>query len=388
MSEGSPNTILPGAMIGLLGGGQLARMTALAARSMGYRIAVLDPDPQCAASALADVVIGASFDDPVAAVKLARQSDVVTYEIERIAPAALRSAQEAGLLRPQADVLEKVQDRERQKRWLESHGHPLGPWKLAGNAQDLEAALGEFGICRVKRTYGGYDGRSQLRVTGREFAEKAMRDLNGVCVAEKELDLEMELSVLIARSPDGNVAAHPVSANWHEDGTLVRSLIPAPIDPAIAGKAVELAKAVACDLRVEGLLAVELFLTRRGEMLVNELAPRPHNTFHAAGAACTIGQFEQYIRAVCGLPLGHPEVHGSAVLINLLGDLWVGNEQPPFSTVLAIPGVSLHLYGKQPRPRRKVGHLVARGATAEVALERADQAMRALQMRVTEASFK
>jgi 5-(carboxyamino)imidazole ribonucleotide synthase len=370
--------ILPGAVIGLLGGGQLARMTGLAARAMGYHIVVLDPDPKCAAAPIADEVIAANFDDVEAAARLARRSSVVTYEIERIAPEPLRAAAALAPLRPQAAVLECVQDREQQKQWLSAHGFPLGAWRPVASAHDLAEAVAQFGVCRVKRTRGGYDGRAQMRVATVRESSAAISELGGACVAEQELSLAMELSVLVARSPAGEMVAHPPAMNWHEDGILVRSLLPAPIEPGLARQATEMAKAIAAELQVEGLLVVEMFVTSDGRLLVNELAPRPHNTFHGAGAVCATGQFEQFVRAICGLPLGSTEARGAAVLMNLLGDLWQ-EEAPDLEGVLTVPGVSLHLYGKQPRPRRKVGHLIARAGTAEMALERAEMASARLQ---------
>jgi len=372
-SASHPQAILPGATLGLLGGGQLGRMTALAARSLGYRIAVLDPDPNCAAAPIADSIIVAAFDDADAARELARRSAVVTYEIERIAPAVLQAVAEAGLLRPGAEVLSCIQDRARQKRWLSGHGYPVGPWQEVTTGADLQRALSDLGPCRVKRTQGGYDGRAQVRVGQVAEAFEAMAQLKGPAVAEQELQLRQELSVLVARSPQGQVVAHPAAANWHDDGVLGCSLFPAPIPRALAREATDLATSLAVALGVEGLLAVELFITQAGALLVNELSPRPHNTFHAAGAACATGQFEQFVRAVCGLPLGSTESQGASVLVNLLGDLWLG-PQPPLESVLAIPGVSLHLYGKEPRPLRKVGHLTVVGASAAQALVRAEAA--------------
>lgn len=377
--------ILPGATIGLLGGGQLGRMTALAARSMGYKVAVLDPDPHCAASPLADTVIVGAFDDVEAACRLARGSAVVTYEIERLAPAVLRAVAECVPLRPGAQVLECIQDRARQKRWLADHGYPVGPWRDVATGAELEQALLDLGPCRVKRTQGGYDGRSQLRVERPVEAVQAMGQLSGPSVAEQELQLSLELSVLVARSPQGSVVAHPPAANWHDDGVLGFSLFPAPIPRALAREATELATNIAVELEVEGLLAVELFVTQGGRLLVNELSPRPHNTFHAAGAACATGQFEQFVRAVCGLPLGSTEPRGASVLVNLLGDLWLG-PQLDLEAALAVPGVSLHLYGKEPRPLRKVGHLTVCGATAAQALARAEAAVAFLEPQVPSAS--
>jgi 5-(carboxyamino)imidazole ribonucleotide synthase len=348
-------------------------MTALAARSMGYHITVLDPDPYCAASPLADKLIAASFDDAGAAAQLAARADVVTYEIERIAPSALTAAAASAPLRPSPSVLEYVQDRARQKRWLSSHGFPVGDWRFVAGAAELASAVRELGPCRAKRTHGGYDGRSQMRVPSVDQAAHAFDQLRGECIAEKELVLTLELSVLIACSHRGVMAAHPVAENWHDDGILVRSLIPAQIDPNLAGQATQLARDIATALDVRGLLAVEMFVTQQGQLLINELAPRPHNTFHAAGAACATGQFSQFVRAICGMPLGSTEPHGFAALMNLLGDLWQDGP-PDFESALRVPGVSLHLYGKEPRPRRKVGHLVAQAPSAALALECANSA--------------
>ncbi|MBK9796932.1 MAG: 5-(carboxyamino)imidazole ribonucleotide synthase [Holophagaceae bacterium] len=360
-------------------------MTALAARSMGYRVAVLDPDPHCAAASLADTVIVGAFDDVEAARQLARGSAVVTYEIERVAPAVLQAVAEAVPLRPGAHVLACIQDRARQKRWLGDHGYPVGPWREVATDAELEQALLDLGPCRVKRTQGGYDGRSQVRVERPQEAVWAMGQLNGPSVAEQELQLSLELSVLVARSPRGSVVAHPPAANWHDDGVLGFSLFPAPIQQRLAREATELATSIAVDLEVEGLLAVELFITQGGRLLVNELSPRPHNTFHGAGAACATGQFEQFVRAICGLPLGATETHGASVLVNLLGDLWLGPELQ-LEEALAIPGVSLHLYGKEPRPLRKVGHLTVCGATAAQALSRAEAAVAFLEPSIPSAS--
>lgn len=369
--------ILPGSVIGILGGGQLARMTALAARAMGYRILVLDPDPHCAAAPVADAVVAAPFDDPHAALQLARQCSVVTYEIERIAPAVLHAVAAVAPLRPSASVLERVQDRMRQKRFLERHGFPVGPWRPVNSAPELQSALAELGACRVKRSQGGYDGRSQMRLKSCADAHAAFAQLGGTCVAEAELALAAELSVLVARSPQGETAVYPVAANWHDDGVLAYTLLPALIDPALARRASALAVSLAEVLDLEGLLVVEMFVTQSGELLVNELAPRPHNTFHAAGECCATSQFEQFVRGICGLPLGSVELHGAAVLLNLLGRE-AGDAAADAAAALQIPGVSLHLYGKQPRPRRKIGHLVARGGDASQALHRADRAAQLL----------
>jgi 5-(carboxyamino)imidazole ribonucleotide synthase len=364
-------------MIGVLGGGQLARMTALAARSMGYRIAVLDPDPNCAAAPIVDEVLAARFDDPHAALELARRSAVVTYEIERIAPAVLHAVAQVAPLRPGAAVLGVVQDRITQKQFLNGHDYPVGAWESVTTAAELEAAVAKLGACRVKRSRGGYDGRSQMRVTRVEDAAAAFAQLGGDSVAESELALAGELSVLVSRSPRGEIAVHPPAANRHRDGVLTYSILPAPIEPRLAREATSLALSLADDLSVEGLLVVEMFVTEDGDLLVNELAPRPHNTFHAAAECGATSQFEQFVRAICGLPLGTTESAGASVLINLLGRT-SGEESTQASGVLAIPGVSLHLYGKQSRPGRKIGHVVARGPNHSLAWQRASDAMRVL----------
>jgi 5-(carboxyamino)imidazole ribonucleotide synthase len=369
--------VMPGSMIGILGGGQLARMTAMAARAMGYRIAVLDPDPDCAAAPVADDVIVAPFDDATAALQLAAQCAVVTYEIERIAPAVLQAVAGTAPLRPGAAVLECVQDRARQKRFLEAHGYPVGAWRHVSLGSDLAQAIAELGPCRVKRSQGGYDGRAQMRVARAEEAQAAFAELGGSCVAEAELDLEIELSVLVARSPRGEIAVHPPSANWHHDGVLTYSLLPAMVDAALAKQATDAAVSLAADLKIEGLLVVEMFVAKDGRLLVNELAPRPHNTFHAAGSCCVTGQFEQYVRAICGLPLGSTEVCGAAALVNLLGSE-DSTEPANIPDLLRIPGVSVHLYGKKSRPRRKIGHVVVRGSGANHTRSRAYDAMRLL----------
>lgn len=377
-----------GATIGILGGGQLGRMAAIAARTLGYRVRVLDPDPACAARGVVDHCVAAAFDDPQGAAELARSCDVVTLEIESIGRASMAAAAAEAPLRPSPAVLALVQDRLAQKRWLSQHGFPTGPFAAAANPEELEAALRAFDHdCFVKARRGGYDGRGQVRVPPpREGAQEAARfvhpEADG-CVVERALRLRAELSVLVARSPSGECAVYPPAMNHHVNRVLDWSQIPGPLPAAVAGEAARLAQRIATALAVEGLLAVELFLVEDaagGEaLLVNELSPRPHNTFHATEVACLTGQFEQLIRAVCDLPLGAVDVVRPAAIRNLLGDLWVGAEPPRFSEALQVPGVRLHLYGKGPaRPGRKMGHLSATGATPEEALQRVHHAFERL----------
>jgi len=375
--------ILPGAVLGLLGGGQLGRMTAMAARALGYGVVVLDPDPACAAAAVADRAITAAFDDPEGAAALARESAVVTYEIERIAPAALAAAMRHAPVRPAPEVLAIVQDRARQKTWLASRGFPLGAWRPADDPESAgEAARALGGAVRLKVAHGGYDGRGQARAAGWEGAHAAFASLGGVpCVVEAELDLELELSVMVARRPSGEVAVYPPARNWHSAGILTRSVLPGDVPAPLARAASGLGRDIADALRLEGLLAIELFLAG-GKLLVNELSPRTHNTYHASETACATSQFEQLVRAVCDLPLGLVEATRPTAIANLLGDLWIGRS-PDLAAALAVPGVSVRLYGKAPRPNRKVGHLLATAATPEEALARVERALALLEGRAT-----
>lgn len=374
-------SILPGATLGILGGGQLGRMTAMAARSLGYHVQALDPDPSCASRFVVDRCITAGFEDPSAAEELARGCDVVTLEIEKISPASMDAAARHAPVRPGRAVLEIIQDRGDQKEWLEKNGFPMGPWKKASSEAELGEALSALGgNAFVKTRRGGYDGGGQARVTAAEQVASAFKELGGVpLVAEQALELEAELSVLVARSPSGEVAVYPPALNHHEQRILTWSVIPGPLPDAIIRRAEEIGGELAQKLQIEGLLVVELFLTRSGQLLVNELAPRPHNSFHATEVACLTGQFEQLVRAVCDLPLGSVEITRPAAIVNLLGDLWLENQPPPFDRALELPGVRLHLYGKrEARPRRKMGHLSATGSTPEEAVRKVQEAERAL----------
>jgi 5-(carboxyamino)imidazole ribonucleotide synthase len=361
--------IAPGGTIGILGGGQLGRMTAMAARSMGYAVHVLDPDPDCPARSVADRCITARFDDAEAASDLARHCDVITLEIEQIGVDALAAAREHAPVRPGASVLAIIQDRAAQKRWLRERHHPLGEYVDVGSVEDIEQAVGQLGPVIVKATRGGYDGRSQARVGTVGEAAAAWDALGGrPAVAEKTLDLRHELSILVARRPNGDMAVYPPSLNHHERLALAWAVMPAPLPELIIAQATRIARDIASSLEIEGLLAVELFLTTDGRLLVNELAPRPHNSFHQTEAACATSQFEQLVRAVCDLPLGDPSVLRPAAIVNLFGDLWQDGA-PMFERVLRESGVRLHLYGKKSaRPGRKMGHLSATGSTSEKAL--------------------
>ncbi|MGI9077053.1 MAG: 5-(carboxyamino)imidazole ribonucleotide synthase [Gemmatimonadaceae bacterium] len=372
--------ILPGGTIGIFGGGQLGRMTAMAARSFGYSIRLLDPDPAAAARPLADDSIVADFTDVVAASTLARACDVVTLEIEKVALPSLRAAALYAPMRPGAVVLDVIQDRGRQKAWLAQHGFPAGPYRLAASVESLGEAVAEFGDCIAKSCTGGYDGRGQFRLTSPGEARNTWIGLGEQpCVVEKALHLEAEISVLIARRPGGDLVVYPPAFNHHEERILAWSVIPAPISETLTAQAQEIGLGIAEQLGVEGLLAVEMFLTNDGGLLVNELAPRPHNSFHATERACVTSQFEQVVRAVCDLPLGAVDVVRPAAILNLLGDLWKQERAPHFVRALRDSAVRLHLYGKrEARPGRKMGHLSATGATPAEAVQRVHAARAAL----------
>lgn len=373
--------ILPGGTIGIFGGGQLGRMTAMAARTLGYHVHVLDPSAECAARAVVDRVVAARFDDADAAAELARHCDVVTLEIEQVAAASLAAAAAHAPVRPGAGVLQVVRERSAQKAWLHRSGFPIGPYRDATTLAELQQAAATLGTpLFVKANHGGFDGRGQVRLQHATDAAAAWLDLGErASVAERGLDLELELSVMVARTPSGAVAAYPPSLNHHENQVLAWSVLPAPIDPEIARAATTLASDIAATIGLEGILGVEMFLTTAGELLVNELAPRPHNSYHTTEVACVTSQFEQLVRAACALPLGDTTVSRPSAIVNLFGDLWADGRTPQFDRALATPHTRLHLYGKPgPRPGRKMGHIAAVGSTTDEALARANAAFAAL----------
>jgi 5-(carboxyamino)imidazole ribonucleotide synthase len=348
-------------------------MLGLAGRPMGFRFAFADPDPACSARFLAEHVEVAPFNDPDAVVRLARRCAALTIEIEKVSVEGMRKAAAICPVRPGPEVLAIVQDRIRQKRWLETRGFPVGRWRAAESSAGAVEAFRELGdAVFLKAAQGGYDGRGQAMAHSEGEASEAFNSLGNVpCAIEKSMDLAEELSVLVARRPSGQTAVFPPALNHHEDRILTWSVLPAPLPPEILAEARRIAEAIARDLEVEGLVCVELFLDRAGRLFVNELAPRPHNTFHSTEMATATSQFEQAIRAVCDLPLGDTTLLRPAAIINLLGDLWTSTEEPAFPAALEVPGVRLFLYGKgDPRPGRKMGHLGATGATPAEAIER------------------
>ena len=366
--------LLPPATIGILGGGQLARMTALAARAMGYGVAVLDPDPECAARPVVDRVVVAPFNDAAGAAELARGCDVVTVEIEQIAPDALAAVAAHSPLRPGAALVTMVQHRARQKDWLAHHGVPIGPYRAIDSTSGLADAMRELGgTLFVKACEGGYDGRGQARVEAGDDADAAFASIgHRPAVAELGLDLALELSVLVARRPDGDMVVYPPAVNHHERQVLAWSVLPGELPSSVAQEAQRLARHIAEAAALEGILAVEMFLLRTGTLLVNELAPRPHNSYHASELACPTSQFEQLVRAVCNLPLGAVEPARPAAIVNLFGDLWMNGTVPDLAGALAESDTRLFLYGKRgARAGRKMGHIAATGENAADAVRRA-----------------
>jgi len=380
-----PATILPGGTIAILGGGQLGRMTAMAARTMGYRVRVMDPEPTCPASFVVDETIVGPWSDAEAAQRLAKGADVVTLEIEQIGVDALTAVASIAPLRPGVEPIRIIQDKTLQKTWLAEQQFPVGPFRVVRNEAELHEALHALGSrVFLKIGRGGYDGRGQARIgidepANEERIASAWNSLGGnAAVAEQALDLECEISVMAVRSPSGEVRSYPAARNHHENQILAWSVLPAGVSPELESRAESIAAEIIDRLGMEGLLCVEIFVTRQGELLVNELAPRPHNSYHQSERGCMTSQFEQLVRAVCNLPLGSTELTTPAAIVNLLGDVWLKG-QPDFAAALAVPGVRLHLYEKHtPRAGRKMGHLSAVGSSAADALERVLEAKKLL----------
>ncbi len=364
--------IVPPATLGILGGGQLGRYAVMAAASMGYRTIVLDPDPSAPAGLLAHEHLVAAYDDPDALRRLAFECDAVTTEFENPPAAALDELAATVVVAPSPDALRVAQNRIAEKRFLVENGFPVGRHQvLVGDDPVVDASLVELGAI-VKTARLGYDGKGQRSVAGVAETLAAWAELDGVdCVVEERLELETELSVIVGRTASGQVEAWPVAENRHVDGILDLSIVPAAVPAKLADRAMGVAMAIADALGYVGVLSVELFVVG-GELLVNELAPRPHNSGHWTLDASATSQYEQQVRAVCGLGLGSTAMTAPAIaMVNLLGDLWDGGD-PDWSAVFDDPNAKLHLYGKsQPRPGRKMGHLTVTAPAGHVAAARA-----------------
>jgi 5-(carboxyamino)imidazole ribonucleotide synthase len=371
--------ILPGATFGMLGGGQLGRYALIAARTMGYRTAVLDPDPLAPAKAVADMRFDAEFGDETALAELATAADVVTIEFENPPAAALDHLAQRTRVAPSSSAVTVAQDRVREKQFLVECGFPVAPYAVVERPDD-DPAITYPAILKTARL--GYDGQGQRIVDDGSAMRAAWRVLGSVpCVLEQALALETEVSVVVARTSGGKVAAYPVVENTHVDGILDLTVVPAAVSPRVADRAVGIAMAVADALDYVGVLAVEMFVVD-GDLIVNELAPRPHNSGHWTLDVAQTSQFAQQVRAVCGLGLGDTTMtRPAAAMVNLLGDLW-STRNPDWQHVLELPNVALHLYGKAaPRPGRKMGHLTT---WARSPLEAVTLALRARSLLATD----
>jgi 5-(carboxyamino)imidazole ribonucleotide synthase len=375
--------ITPPATIGLLGGGQLGRMLALAAREMGYRIAVLDPDPVCPAAALADRMIVSGYDDVGGALRLADLSDVVTYELEHVATEVVDAIDAFRPVRPGRLPLHVTQDRFAERRFLESAGADVAPWREIRTTDDLRDAATELGLpMRLKVATGGYDGRGQLRLTDDASIggalERLARPAGEPLLAEAEQDFEAELSIVISRSIVGTIATYPLACNRHDRGILVESVAPAAVADDVAQRAVRLGERLAVMMGITGTLTAELFLIADGRLVVNELAPRVHNSGHWTIDGATTSQFEQHIRAICGLDLGATDLLAPTAVVNLLGSgppRGARLEPAGLARSMADPTVHLHVYDKRRVfERRKMGHVTATGPTPDEALQHAHAA--------------
>ncbi len=361
--------IFPGSIIGVLGSGQLGRMFALAARRMGYRVHTFSPDTDTPTGHVADEEITASYDDLDAVRGFARAVDVVTFEFENVPAATVQVAAECAPVRPAGAVLQTTQNRLREKGFLARNGFPVTPFRGISRIEDLRSGLESFGCPAVLKTAGfGYDGKGQTKIASMDQAEAVLAAAGSQeLILEAFVDFACELSVVAARGMDGAFAHWGVIQNEHRNHILDVSVAPASLTPEVTREAVEIACAVLEALDVVGVLCVEFFLTKDGKLLINELAPRPHNSGHLSFDACVTSQFEQQLRAVCGLPLGSTELLRPAAMANLLGDLWC-NGEPDWAAACAFPEVKLHLYGKlAPKPGRKMGHLTAMAVSADEA---------------------
>ncbi|CAN1570435.1 PurK Phosphoribosylaminoimidazole carboxylase (NCAIR synthetase) [Burkholderiaceae bacterium] len=380
--------IAPGEWLGLMGGGQLGRMFCHAAQSLGYRVAVLDPASEGPAASVADMHILADYDDETALIKLAQRCRAVTTEFENVPAQSLLTLAAHCRVTPGAHAVEIVQDRIAEKAFIVSQGVAVAPYAAIRAESDLRAAGAHLfpGILKVARL--GYDGKGQARVRSLEEALKAFAECGGVpCVLEAMLDLKEELSVVLARGLDGQCAVFPVARNVHEQGILAVTTVDMQA-VAMTTRATEAALAIAQGLKYEGVLCVEFFVLGDNQLLVNEIAPRPHNSGHFSMNACVTSQFEQQARVMAGLPLGSTRLLAPAVMLNLLGDVWYpGTDdrqaEPNWQEVLTVPGASLHLYGKrEARRARKMGHVNCTGTTLAEAVSHANQVVQVLRLPV------
>jgi 5-(carboxyamino)imidazole ribonucleotide synthase len=385
--------ILPGAWLGMVGGGQLGRMFCFAAQAMGYRVAVLDPDDSSPAGAVADRHLRAAYDDEASLTELARLCAAVSTEFENVPAASLDFLAKTTFVSPAGRCVAVAQDRIAEKRFIASSGVTVAP-HVAIESSDALAALDDAkleavlpGILKTARM--GYDGKGQIRVRNAEEVREAHASLGGVpCVLEKRLPLKFEVSALIARASNGASAVYPLAQNTHRDGVLSHTIVPAPDASAtLVQQAQQAALQIAERLGYVGVLCVEFFILQDGSLVANEMAPRPHNSGHYTVDACATSQFEQQVRAMTGMPLGDTRQHSPAVMLNILGDVWFPDGPksaaltPPWHEVAAMPSARLHLYGKEEaRCGRKMGHVNFTAATLEEARTAARDCARLLRI--------
>jgi len=372
--------IAPGAALGVLGSGQLGRMFCIAARRMGYRVHTFSPEEDTPTGQVADVEVTADYDDVDALRAFAGSVDVVTFEFENVPIAAVDAIEALAPVRPSGAALHTAQQRAREKMFLADHSFPTAPFVRAVTLDELWDAVARIGTPAIIKTAAfGYDGKGQHKVTTPADVAHIWDAIgHQESVVEKFISLQAEISIIAARGLDGAVVEYPVFENRHRNHILDLTTAPAAVPPAIAARAIEITRAILKELQYVGVLCVEFFVSTENELLVNELAPRPHNSGHLTFDAAVTSQFEQQVRAICGLPLGSPELLRPAAMANLLGDLWA-DATPNWAAACRYPDVKLHLYGKdQPRPGRKMGHLTATGKTVIEAQERVIAARDAL----------
>lgn len=377
------HVIPPGSTLGVLGSGQLGRMFAIAARRLGYRVHVLSPDDDTPTGQVADLEIRAAYDDLDAVASFARGVSAITFEFENVPAATTAACERFAPVRPGGNVLHTTQNRLREKTFLKNTGIPVTPFWPVRSREDLHQSITAAGTPAVLKTADwGYDGKGQAKISAAGDIESLWpKFTGGEAILEAFIDFACEISVVAARGCDGQIVTYEPTQNSHRNHILDVSVAPADIKPAVAEAAIDIARQIMERLEVVGVLCVEFFVGRDDQLMVNELAPRPHNSGHLTIDACTTCQFEQQVRAVCGLPLGSPRQHRPATMANLLGDLWTSGE-PNWSAALSSGNVKLHLYGKaEPRPGRKMGHLTALAETPQQAAQNVIAAREQLNLR-------
>ena len=365
------------AMLGMLGGGQLGRFFVIAAQELGYQVTVLDPDKNSPAGKIADVHICANFDDAIALKQMAETCAAVTTEFENVPAKTLDKFAITTIVRPSGECVAIAQNRVIEKNFIKDAGLPVAPYVVITAASNLPDDTSSLYPAILKVARFGYDGKGQARVKNRAEAQQAFAEFKQeICVLEQRLTLDLELSVVLARDAKGNIAAFPTAENSHLNGILDISIVPARCSEVLKANAQELAKKLAEKLDYVGVLGVEFFVVGK-QLLVNEIAPRPHNSGHYTIDACVTNQFEQQVRVLTGLPLGSPDLHSNAVMVNILGDSWFANSldvpgspiEPAWNKALSHANLKLHLYGKnEPRKSRKMGHFTVIGKNKQAAL--------------------